>query len=85
VITDNKISSVGRVFYLEACAFDYAATGDVGYVETYRKTYNAECGTVLDFKGQSTDPEEREYATKIAAVNNLGIESVLTLTLLDRI
>jgi hypothetical protein len=76
VITDNKISSVGRDFYLEACAFDYASTGDVGCVETYRKTYNAECGTVLDFKGQSPDPEERKYATKIAAVNNLGIDSV---------
>jgi hypothetical protein len=44
--------------------------------EIYRRTYNSECGTILDFQDQSPDPEERKYDTEKAADYGLGLESV---------
>jgi hypothetical protein len=76
LIKDYKIPSVDRDFYVKACAFDYSTGGDVGCAETYRKTYNSDCGTILDFQGQSPDPEERKYATEVAADYGLGLDSV---------
>jgi hypothetical protein len=72
----KQARSLPEVFYVDSCAFDYATAGDVLSVETYRETYNAECGAVLDFKSQSRDSKEREQAAEIAADNNLGMESV---------
>jgi hypothetical protein len=74
LMKDYKIDSIDRSFYINACTSDYALSGNVGCVETYRKTYNSACGTVLDFKAQSPYTEERVAAVKAEKSANLGYE-----------
>jgi hypothetical protein len=72
ILRDHKIATVDRSFYVEACAFDYANTGDVGCVKAYRKTYDGACGAILAFKAQSPYKEVRVEAAVIEKTAGLG-------------
>jgi hypothetical protein len=76
LLKDYKITTVDRDFYVKSCAFDYENSGDVATVETYRKTYNAECGTVVDYKSQSLVEEDRVNAKEVAKEYGIGPEAV---------
>jgi hypothetical protein len=61
-------------FHIQACAQDYAATGDEGILDTSRQAYNGACRQVLQAETRSNNQDTRVKAEQTQKTYGIGVD-----------